>query len=49
MRHLIERVRASVKEKNWYAALATALMLPDVCRNLQKGPPYEVIGLHRVV
>jgi thiaminase len=39
MRHLIESVRTSLQEENWYAALSTALMLPDVCTNLEKGRP----------
>lgn len=30
MRHLIESVRKSVVDQNWYAALAGALLLPDI-------------------
>jgi hypothetical protein len=35
MQHLIESVRTSLKQENWYAALAAALMIPDVCANLE--------------
>lgn len=34
MNHLIEAVRRSVQEKNWYAALTGALALPDIAGKL---------------
>jgi hypothetical protein len=30
MRELVQAVRQSVANRNWYAALATALALPDI-------------------
>jgi hypothetical protein len=35
MQHLIHATRAAVKDRNWYAALALALALPDICGRLQ--------------
>jgi hypothetical protein len=34
MRHLVDAVRRSVREQNWYAALAGALTLPDIAARL---------------
>ena len=31
MRHLVAATRAAVRQGNWYAALAMALALPDIC------------------
>jgi hypothetical protein len=38
MRHLIDAVRSSIKEKNWYAALTMALTLPDIAAKLDGRP-----------
>lgn len=35
MRHLVAAVRAAVEERNWYAALALALTLPDIAGRLE--------------
>src|ERR1700730_3389974 len=35
MLHLVDCVRLSIQQENWYAALSTALMLPDVCSGLE--------------
>jgi len=35
MNHLIESVRAAVREKNWYVALSVALALPDICAKVE--------------
>ena len=43
MRPFIEAVRSSVSEKNWYAALSTALILPDICGRLQN--PAKLSGV----
>ena len=32
----IDAVRDALAQKNWYAALALALTLPDICGDLQK-------------
>lgn len=37
MRHLIECTRLSLAQKNWHAALASALIIPDVCAGLEHG------------
>jgi len=34
MRHLVDSVRQSIRDKNWYAALAGALSLPDIAGHL---------------
>jgi hypothetical protein len=34
MQHLIDAVRHAIQEKNWYAALATALTMPDIAGKL---------------
>jgi hypothetical protein len=39
MKHLIESVRAAVREKNWYAALSVALALPDICAKVEDTMP----------
>jgi hypothetical protein len=46
MRHLIDAVRRSVQEKNWYAALTGALTLPDVASRLdgRTGWPRDQYG-----
>ncbi|MGK5079659.1 hypothetical protein [Janthinobacterium sp. HLX7-2] len=31
MKHLIDATRFALKDENWYAALALALTLPDIC------------------
>jgi hypothetical protein len=31
VRHLVDATRNAVEQKNWYAALALALTLPDIC------------------
>jgi len=36
MKVFINAVRAAVKQENWYAALALALTLPDICADLEK-------------
>jgi hypothetical protein len=38
MQHLLDAVRRSVREKNWYAALAGALTLPDIAAYLDQRP-----------
>jgi hypothetical protein len=38
MRHLLDSVRRSLSEKNWYAALAGALALPDIAGQLDCRP-----------
>lgn len=38
MQHLIDAVRRSIREKNWYAALTGALVLPDIASKLDGGP-----------
>jgi len=38
MTHLVEAVRRSITEKNWYAALAGALLLPDVAARIDGRP-----------
>lgn len=38
MQHLIDAVRRSVQEKNWYAALSGALALPDIAGKLDGRP-----------
>lgn len=35
MDHLVTATRTAVREKNWHAALALALTLPDICARLQ--------------
>jgi hypothetical protein len=35
MDHFISAVRESVKQQNWYSALTTALILPDICGKLE--------------
>lgn len=35
MHHLIDAVKLSVDQKNWYAALSLALTLPDICGRLE--------------
>jgi hypothetical protein len=34
MRHLVDAVRRSVREQNWYAALTLALTLPDIAAKI---------------
>ena len=34
MRHLIDATRQAVEQRNWYAALALALTLPDICARI---------------
>lgn len=36
MQHLVDAVRESLQQKNWYAAVAVALTLPDICGKLQQ-------------
>jgi len=36
LHHLVESVRRSVREKNWYAALSGALSLPDIAGKLDQ-------------
>lgn len=31
MEHLLNAVETAIRQQNWYAALATALALPDIC------------------
>lgn len=35
MQHLIAAVEKSLEDQNWYAALALALTLPDICAKLE--------------
>ncbi len=35
MQHFVHAMRASVAQGNWYAALALALTLPDICGRLE--------------
>ena len=35
MNHLTDAVRAALRAHNWYAALALALTLPDICAGLE--------------
>jgi hypothetical protein len=35
MKQFIESIRRSVERKNWYAALSIALMLPDICGQVE--------------
>lgn len=36
MRHLIDATRSAVTQYNWYAALAVALSMPDMCGELER-------------
>ena len=36
MQHLIDAVHAALDQQNWYAALMTALTLPDICGDLEE-------------
>jgi hypothetical protein len=38
MDYLIEAVRRSIQEENWYAALSTALTLPDIAAKIDGRP-----------
>jgi len=38
MKHLVDAVRRSIREKNWYAALTGALALPDIAGWLDGRP-----------
>ena len=31
MRHLLNAIKASIAQQNWYAALSLTLVLPDIC------------------
>lgn len=42
MQHLTHATRAAVSGQNWYAALALALALPDICGKLQS--PRSKVG-----
>lgn len=35
MQRLLDAVRLSIQERNWYAALSVALALPDICAKLE--------------
>lgn len=35
MRHIIESIRASLDARNWHAALALALTIPDICGQIE--------------
>ncbi|MBD2138520.1 hypothetical protein H6F32_13175 [Anabaena sp. FACHB-1237] len=44
MKELKEAVRQAIKQGNWYAALATALTLPDICGWLEDPNPNKAVG-----
>jgi hypothetical protein len=50
MKHFVETVRNAVEQENWYAALAVALTLPDICGKLetpQEPSSQRYIGWYR--
>jgi hypothetical protein len=35
MKHFVDAARKALHDRNWYAALAIALILPDICGRIE--------------